>query len=549
MYGHKPYIPSFMTINKKLLKAQQYLRTGYYLKAIEILDKHLKISPIDISGLMLRGEAFLRNEQFELALIDYAKVVELDDKNILALNNFSVALIRCDKQHEAKEIIQYIHELDPDNFGGFINLGKIFQALGEYQQAVDSSMRAIQIDPNSSLAYLNLGTAIGALGQDESAKQAFLMSNFLDPENVATKINIAQIEDKLHNYSEAKLMYENILTLKNITPLESDLVKYYLSYSYLFFGQIEKGWDFYDYGFSALLPFGANRSPRKFNQPKWNGDFTETKTILIWREQGLGDEILFSSCLKDVHDLDLNIILECDRRLVDIFQRTYPKFNVRRELFQDDFYSPHNDFELNIAIGSLPKYFRNNIWDFERQPTIWKPLPECVSVIRGKLQPYQNKTLIGICWRSSLLSVNRNLHYTVLRDWEALLCNPSYQFVNLLHGDCEAEILEVEQLFGINILRWNDIDLKNDLETVLALVTQLDFVVSIGSAVSVIAAAGGVKTLVLLQESWVQLGHPEKYHWFPNVIPFVSKATEHVGINLGKLGTYISENITNKNFN
>jgi hypothetical protein len=79
-------------------------------------------------------------------------------------------------------------------------------------------------------------------------------------------------------------------------------------------------------------------------------------------------------------------------------------------------------------------------------------------------------------------------------------------------------------------------------------VTELDFVVSIGSAVSVIAAAGGVKTSVLVQESWVQLGHPEKYHWFPNVVPFVAKVNEHVGINIGKLANYISENITNKNF-
>jgi hypothetical protein len=95
----------------------------------------------------------------------------------------------------------------------------------------------------------------------------------------------------------------------------------------------------------------------------------------------------------------------------------------------------------------------------------------------------------------------------------------------------------------------SDINLKDDLETVLALTSELDCVVSIGSAVSVIAAAGGVKTLVLLQESWVQLGDPEKYHWFPNVVPFVSKVNEHVGINIGKSANYISENIINKNFN
>ena len=75
----------------------------------------------------------------------------------------------------------------------------------------------------------------------------------------------------------------------------------------------------------------------------------------------------------------------------------------------------------------------------------------------------------------------------------------------------------------------------------------MDYVISIGSAVSVIAAAAGVSTLVLLQNDWVQLGHPEKYHWFPNVVPFVSELTEHVGVNIEKIGNYLKENIEIKN--
>ena len=525
--------------HQQLLKAEKLLHSGSYAEAIQLLSSLLGKAPNHASCLMMRGEAYLRNEQFENALTDYAKVVEADSKNILALNNFSLALIRCNKPHEAKEIIQYIHELDPDNFGGFINLGKIHQALGEYQDAVSSAMRAVEIDPKSSLAYLNLGTAIGALGHAESAKQAFLMSIFLDPTNVTAKINIAQIEDKSGNYSEAILMYGNILTLKNITPLESDLAKYYLSYSYLSIGQLEKGWELYDYGFSDLLPTGANRSPRKFKQPAWNGDLTETQTILVWREQGLGDEILFSTCLNDLHNSNLKIIFECDVRLVDIFQRIYPKFKVREEAFNNEYYPFYDDFELNLGIGSLPRYLRKNLSDFVKQPIIWKPLQECVKLVKSKFQPYRNKTLIGICWRSSLLSVERNLHYTGLRDWEFLLCNPNYQFVNLLHGNCEAEISEVEKLFGINILRWDDIDLKNDLEMVLALVSELDCVVSIGSAVSVIAASAGVNTLVLLQRSWVLVGNPEKYSWYPNVKPFTVEVNEHVGINIKNLESFV----------
>jgi hypothetical protein len=70
-------------------------------------------------------------------------------------------------------------------------------------------------------------------------------------------------------------------------------------------------------------------------------------------------------------------------------------------------------------------------------------------------------------------------------------------------------------------------------------VTELDFVVSIGSAVSVIAAASGVRTLVLLQKSWVLLGQSEEYHWFKNIKPFVVEVNEHVGINIKKLESYL----------
>lgn len=524
---------------QEFVKAEKLLHAGSYADAIQLLSRLLGKVPNHASCLMMRGEAYLRSEQFENALTDYAQVVEADNKNILALNNFSLALTRCNKPHEAKEIIRYVHELDPDNFAGFINLGNIHQALGEHQESVNSAMRAVEINPKSALAYLNLGSAIGALGHTEASKEAFLMANFLDPNSVITAINIAQTEEKLGNFNEAILMYENILSLRNISPLESNLVKYYLSYSYLCVGQLKKGWEFYEYGFAGILPSSAIRSPRKFNQPVWNGDLTETRTILVWREQGLGDEILFSTCLNDLHDSNLKIILECEPRLVDIFQRTYPKFYVRRESFNNDYYPFFNDFELNVGIGSLPKYFRNNLSDFTKQPTIWKPLPECLREVREKLQTYRHKTLIGICWRSGKLSVERNLHYTGLRDWKSLLCNPNYQFVNLLHGDCEAEISEVENLFGINILRWSDIDLKNDLEMVLALVSELDCVVSITSAVSVIAGAAGVNTLVLLQKSWILLGNPEKYHWFPNVKPFAVEVNEHVGLNIKNLDPFI----------
>lgn len=526
---------------KLLQKANSAIASGRYEHAIANLEKLLADEPSNTEYLLLMGEALMRHEQFSKAVQYFAKVVEKDNQNIRALNNFGAALVRNRQLEEAKDILLYALELAPQNVDLYTNLGSVYQGLSQPEKSLEVAFKVIELNPSWFMAYNNLGCALGDLMQFNDAKEAYKTALALNPSYVPAIINLAQLENKLGNNSISVRLYEDALKLKNITPGETDLVKYYLSYSYLLLGDLKNGWDYYEYGFSKLLPPGAYRSRRVFSQTAWTGNLEERKTILVWREQGVGDEILFSTCLGDLHDLNLNIILECDPRLIGIYQRTYPKFRVRKESINNDFTPQFNDFDYQIAIGSLPRYFRSNITDFDKKPYLWKPLPESVALIKEKLDSYKNKILIGICWRSAKLSIERNLNYTALQDWGGLLSNPNYQFINLLHGDCEAEINAVEKLLNIQILRWSDINLKEDLETVLALTSELDCVVSIGSAVSVIAASAGVRTFVLIQRSWVLLGNLEKYPWYPNVKAFTVDVNEHVGINIKSLDSYISK--------
>jgi len=529
-----------MAKNTKLYtKASNAIASGRYEHAISNLGKLLVDDPSNTEYLLLMGEALMRHEQFSQAIAYFAKVVEKDNQNIRALTNFGAALIRNRQLEQAREILLYGLELAPQDVQLWINLGSVYQGLNQSKKSLEVAIKVIELDPTWFMAYNNLGCALGDLMRINDAKEAYKTSVALNPNYVPAIINLAQLEIKSGNHHIGVKLYEDALNLKNITIAEEELVKYYLSTSYLLLGDLNKGWDYYDYGFSKLLPAGAYRSRRIFSQPAWTGNLNEIKTILVWREQGLGDEILFSTCLGDLHNSNLNIILECDLRLIGIYQRTYPNFRVRKESINIDFTPQFNDFDCQIAIGSLPRYFRKNIEDFDKKPHIWKPLPGSVAFVKEKLKPYKNKILIGICWRSAKLSIERNLNYTALQDWGSLLSNPNYQFVNLLHGDCEDEIKSVEKLFKINILRWNDINLKDDLESVLALTGELDCVFSIASAVSVIAASAGVNTLVLLQRSWVLVGNPEKYSWYPNVKPFTVEVNEHVGINIKNLESFV----------
>jgi len=65
------------------------------------------------------------------------------------------------------------------------------------------------------------------------------------------------------------------------------------------------------------------------------------------------------------------------------------------------------------------------------------------------LEPFNEKILVGISWRGGKLSANRNLNYTGLVDWGDLLTDKKIQFVNLQYGECESELIEAENKFGI----------------------------------------------------------------------------------------------------
>jgi hypothetical protein len=350
---------------------------------------------------------------------------------------------------------------------------------------------------------------------------------------------------KLGRHNEAIVLYEDILQNKKLTKNHEQLIKYFLSYSYLFIGNLKKGWDFYEFGFGPLLPLSSLRSMRKFRQPKWGGQPIGSKTLMIWREQGIGDEIEFLSCLPDALNVTKNIILECEARLVGIYSRLYPEIVVRIESNNDRGEQLTDDFDYQCPVGSLPRLFRKEIKDFKKNSAPYLPLVDLKKKFAQRLAKYE-KLLVGISWRSGKLQAGRNDHYTGLSDWKELLTHPKVQCVNLQYGECESELQQVESQFGVEILRWSELDLKNDLESVVALIQNLDCVVSVGTAVSSLSAASGIKTFLLTPRTWVLLGETDHYPWFDSVLPLITQHGELVAANIKHLPDLLQTHFPSK---
>ena len=116
-----------------------------------------------------------------------------------------------------------------------------------------------------------------------------------------------------------------------------------------------------------------------------------------------------------------------------------------------------------------------------------------------------------------------------LKDWKPVFDLKNCIFVNLQYGDCESEIIEAEDFFGIEIIRWGDVDLKLDIDDVFSLTKCLDFVVTAPTSVSVIAGSVGINAYTYQTYHGFDYLGSSIHPWFPSIKMSISKNGEDVG--------------------
>ena len=380
---------------------------------------------------------------------------------------------------------------------------------GKYVEGTIYATKAIAIEPLKADGYNNLGAAFLALARFDDAAQAFHTALAIDAENIMAMSNLATTAQKMGKYDEAIGIYENVFLKIEAGTLAEAECKYRASFAYLGSGRLSEGWELYEYGFIPLD--STSRNPkRKFNVPQWNGEPEPSKKLLIWGEQGLGDEIQFYTLIEDALLSCPNIIVECEPRLQSLLQRAYPQITVRgwarnqRVIIED--------YDLHIPAGSLMRLFRNEINDYKKFKPYIKPDYRLTEKFSARLTDIKEKIFVGISWRSIKIDASRRRYYLMLEQLSGILSNPKYTIVNLQYGDCEEELKRAEEVLGIKILRWNDVDLKDDQEAVAALIDLVDVVISPQSAVAQMTMASGKELIIFGPKGWEFLGQ-DKFPW------------------------------------
>lgn len=519
-----------------LMRVRKLKADGDPVKVVELLRSFEKKDYAKDPEVALElGDCLMTLERFSEATEVYAALAEAYPKSSLVYSNLGAALYRCRRMKEARAVLEHALELDPKSMSVRTNLGGVLQSTNDFSAALKNALELVAAHPTEALAFNNLGSAFSDLNNIEAARHAFETAIMLKPGQIDALTNLAVMESRFGNFSRAIELFEKAIAELPASAVERrKSLEFYKAFDHLRLGQLSQGWSLYESGFSKLVPINAMRSPdREFrSKPRWQGEDLSEKTLLIWREQGIGDEIRFAACIDDLKGKVGRIILECSPRLAPLFSRAWDFVETRPETPYRGENTP-TDFDYHVPIGSLMYFFRRDISDFSRSRPYAVPENGKVAKFLSRLAGHRHgKKLVGICWRSGLLTPTRNSEYTHLLDWGSVLSRDDVVFVNLQYGESSQELADAREKLGVEILNWPDVDLKQDVEDVLALISCLDLVVTVRTTVNNMAGVVGTKCALLIKEThWSLLGQ-KIYPWFPNnetlLVPEADSVASHL---------------------
>jgi hypothetical protein len=232
---------------------------------------------------------------------------------------------------------------------------------------------------------------------------------------------------------------------------------------------------------------------------------------MITREQGLGDDLRFSTCFHDIIAEAGHVIIETSDRLVPLYQRTWPQATVRAETGRSTgllTYGPNEvDFDYTAPAGIVASMRRRSLLAF---PRVCRPLiadPARRRDARAWLDTLGAGPKIGLTWRSGLRNPLRDIVATAPADWASFLADEGGKLINLQFGEPDEEIREAAEKFGVTIHQMPGLDTHNDLDGTAALTAELDFAAGLWNAATEMAGALGVPgTIYMPAHHSMQLG-------------------------------------------
>ena len=468
-------------------------------------EKAIAHDPANLTAEVNLGNLLVSQKQFNSAIKHYRRAIDADARLVSARIGIGNALCELGRHTEAEDHLKRALDIEPKSAEAHCNLATIYLATDRPAEAAQHAEQALAVQQDFGEALSNLALAKKSLGEADQAIELLKKAVALRPNFTAALSNLGILLKSQGKLTEALTAYRQSMLSAPGDPVPA----YNTSLALLQLGEFEHGWLLYENRWRAP---NFDTDYIKSAKPVWSGAATQ-ENLLVWPEQGIGDEIMFASLLPQVYALAPNTTVVMDKRLVPLFERSMPylKF-VAKETGV-----PETSFDYHIPLGSLPKLFCKQIQDFARIPANYlQANGELTASIRKHLR-IEGKYLCGISWHSANKKLGKGRSMSLPKLLE-LAGQADTVFVNLQYGDT------TDELAALNDLPWpiidvDDIDKFNDIDGLAALVAACDYVVSIDNSTVHLSGALGIPTTVLLpgDRDWRWTATTNQSLWYESV--------------------------------
>lgn len=392
-----------------------------------------------------------------------------------------------------KIISQFLTD-DPNDAKALVTGSFLLRKAGQLPGAYHFAKASTQILPKDAATWINLGHVAAELWLVDEAEAAYKRALACPNAHVGdleanTLLNLSALYIDCGRYSEALPKAQAVLK----ADPKSGSAKANIGFCQLAMRQWEIGWTNY----RATLGSDWRPKVNYCGEPEWEGQ--PNQTVVLYGEQGLGDEISFASMLPDMVRHSKKVILDCDPRLKGLFQRSFPQIKVygTRMAKTGKWDIEDRQFDASLALGQIGEYFRTTAASFPGTPYL-VPCPDrkamWSSLFKGKGKP-----CIGIAWRGGVPKTNARNRQLMLDDLLPVFKSIDAHFVSLQYKDAEKEIAAFKMRHpSVDIVQYPWGTLTADYDDTAALVSALDAVVCMQTAVAHTAGALGVPVTVLV---------------------------------------------------
>ena len=444
----------------------------HHAKALADCDHAIALKPDLAIAHCIRGHALTGLRRFQEALASYDQAVALNPGSVEAWHHRGNACLSLGNMQNALASYQRVLELQPGHASTHANRGVALSALRQHDEALDAYEQAIALQPGHADAYANRGNALSELGRQQDALASFERAVAINPNHVDGRWNRGLCHLLAGNFQTGWAAYES-------------------------------RWQKWTAEFVATPDaFSPLLTPANFGKPVWDGANTKA-TLLVWPEQGIGDQILFASMLLDVQQRVGKVMLALDERLHPLFARSFPRCTIttldaaRRE----------GRYDLQIPLGSLGRLFRHTPEDFLYHRKAFLEIDRKRSAnLRRQITAASGQRICGISWHSThpQVGADKSMRLAELRP---LLEIPGLHFVDLQYGDTAAERAAFGKNTGNDLVHLDSVDNLRDIDGVAALIDACDVIVTISNTTAHIAGALG-------KEVWLMLPHNTGRLWY-----------------------------------